>query len=69
IPIVDDIIMGWDYLGAVLDGDIKEHDIVLMLSLDGAQLYDSKESDCWIYIWVILNLSPEKRYRKLHVLP
>ncbi|KIK90751.1 hypothetical protein PAXRUDRAFT_151248 [Paxillus rubicundulus Ve08.2h10] len=69
ISVIDDVVMGWDYLGAVLNGDIKEHDIVLMLSLDGAQLYDSKESDCWINIWVILNLSPEKRYRKLHVLP
>ncbi|KIK74860.1 hypothetical protein PAXRUDRAFT_19473 [Paxillus rubicundulus Ve08.2h10] len=69
ILVVDDIVMGWDYLSAVLDGDIKEHNIVLMVSLDGAQLYDSKESDCWIYIWVILNISPAKRYHKLHVLP
>ncbi|KIK35849.1 hypothetical protein CY34DRAFT_26510 [Suillus luteus UH-Slu-Lm8-n1] len=35
IPIIDDIIIGWDYLGAVLDGDIKQNDIVLMVSLDG----------------------------------
>lgn len=61
--------MGWDYLGAVLDGDIKQNDIVLMVSLDGAQLYESKQSDCWMYVWVILNLSPDKRYRKLHVRP
>ena len=69
IPVVDDVAMGWDYLGAVLDGDIGEHDIVLMISLDGAQLYDSKESDCWMYIWVLLNLAPDKRYHKLNVLP
>ncbi|KAJ8579853.1 hypothetical protein M405DRAFT_718263, partial [Rhizopogon salebrosus TDB-379] len=69
IPVVDDIAMGWDYLAAVLDGDIKENDVVLMVSLDGAQLYESKQSDCWIYIWVILNLSPDKRYRKIHVRP
>ena len=61
--------MGWDYLGAVLNGDIKPQDIVLMVSLDGAQLYDSKESDCWIYIWIIVNLPPDKCYRKLHVCP
>jgi hypothetical protein len=30
-PIVDDIIMGHDYLGAVIDGDIIENDIVLMI--------------------------------------
>ncbi|KAJ8580047.1 hypothetical protein M405DRAFT_855068 [Rhizopogon salebrosus TDB-379] len=69
IPVIDDIVMGWDYLTAVIDGDIKEGDIALMVSLDGAQLYESKQSDCWIYMWVILNLSPDKRYRKVHVRP
>ena len=69
IPVVDDIAMGWDYLGAVLEGDITENDIVVMVSLDGAQLYDSRELDCWIYIWIILNLPPDQRYKKLHVLP
>ncbi|KAF8833584.1 hypothetical protein BDN67DRAFT_867568, partial [Paxillus ammoniavirescens] len=58
IPVVDDVVMGWDFLGAVLDGDIKPDDIVVMVSLDGAQLYQSKESDCWIYVWVLLNMSP-----------
>ena len=43
--VVDDIAMRWDYLGAILDGDIKPQDIILMISLDGAQLYNSKESD------------------------
>ncbi|KAG1824881.1 uncharacterized protein BJ212DRAFT_1476169 [Suillus subaureus] len=66
IPIIDDIAMGYDYLGAVLDGDIKANDIVLMVSLDRAQLYESKQSDCWMYVWVILNLAPDKRYWKLH---
>ncbi|KAF8546051.1 hypothetical protein OG21DRAFT_1427996, partial [Imleria badia] len=69
IPLVNDIVMGWDFLGAVLDSDIKEHDIVLMVSLDGAQLYESKESDCWMYIWIIGNLSPDIHYCKLNVLP
>ena len=69
IPVVDDIAMGWDYLGAVLDGDIKSNDIILMVSLDGAQLYNSKESDCWIYIWIIMNLPLDKRYHKVHICP
>lgn len=68
IPVVNDIAMGWDFLGAVLDGDIKEHDVVLMVSLDGVQLYESKDSDCWMYIWIIGNLSPDIHYRKLNVL-
>ncbi|KIK21600.1 hypothetical protein PISMIDRAFT_103894, partial [Pisolithus microcarpus 441] len=69
IPVIEDIVMGWDYLGAILDGDIKQQDIVLMVSLDGAQLYNSKESDCWMYVWIIINLPPDKCYRKLHVQP
>jgi hypothetical protein len=40
-----------------------------MLSLDGAQLYEHKASDCWIYIWVIFDHAPDTRYKKKHVLP
>ncbi|KAG2062347.1 hypothetical protein BDR06DRAFT_978729 [Suillus hirtellus] len=69
IPIVDDIAMGYDYLDMVLYGHIKQNDIVLMVSLDGAQLYESKQSDCWMYIWVIINLAPDKCYQKVHVHP
>ena len=69
LSVVDDIAAGWDYLGASLVDDIKENDVVVMASLDGAQLYKDKESDCWLYIWVVLNLAPDKRYRKSRVLP
>ena len=69
ILIINNIIMGWDFLGAVLDGDIMQRDIVIMVSLDGAQLYESKESDCWMYIWIIANLPPDIRYHKLNILP
>ncbi len=27
-----------------------------------------KASVCWIYIWVVLNLAPERHYKKKHVL-
>lgn len=40
-----------------------------MLSIDGAQLYAHKASDFWIYIWVIMDLAPDERYKKRHVLP
>ncbi|KAG2076100.1 hypothetical protein BDR04DRAFT_1133197 [Suillus decipiens] len=66
IPVIDDIAMGQDILGVVLDGDIKPNDIVLMVSLDGAQLCGGKQSNCWMYIWIIVNLSPNKHYRKIH---
>jgi hypothetical protein len=66
---IDDIAMGWDYLGRVLAGNIKENNIVLMTSMDSAQLYEDKDSDCWLYIWIVFNLPPDRRYRKIHVLP
>ncbi|KAI0077274.1 hypothetical protein K474DRAFT_1684384 [Panus rudis PR-1116 ss-1] len=68
-PDVEDIFSGSDYLDAVNRGNIKEHDIVVMMSIDGAELYQSKQSDCWIYIWVILELSPDQWYKKKYVSP
>ncbi|KAL0568733.1 hypothetical protein V5O48_013253, partial [Marasmius crinis-equi] len=50
-------------------GQINNEDMVLVLSIDGAQLYRNKASDCWIYIWVIYDYAPEHRYKKKHVLP
>jgi len=66
-PVCEDFIHGADYLGAL--PDVGDHDTVLLLSIDGAQLYASKQSDCWIYIWVVMDLSPDLRYKKTHVLP
>lgn len=65
----DDFYTGSDIIDAVKNGDIKKDDILLMFSMDGAQLYKGKKSDCWIYIWVILNLSPDLRYKKRYVMP
>ncbi|OBZ71729.1 hypothetical protein A0H81_08962 [Grifola frondosa] len=65
----EDITHGSDFYDAYKDGRIGPKDILLMLSIDGAQLYRNKQSDCWIYIWVILNLSPDRRYQKRFVLP
>jgi hypothetical protein len=65
----DDFFYGSDYLENVKNGRIRDDDIVLMLSIDGAQLYAHKASDCWIYIWIIMDFSPDERYKKAHVLP
>ena len=65
----DDIFCGSDYLEAVKNGRIKDHDMVLMLSTDGAQLHRNKKSDCWIYIWIILDLAPDQRYKIRNILP
>ena len=53
----DDIFCGSAYVHAFCDGVIEPDDTLLMISIDGAQLFESKESDCWIYIWIILELS------------
>jgi hypothetical protein len=65
----DDILCGSDYLSAVQEGVINEDDMVLMFSIDGAQLYEKKASDCWIYIWILVDHSPDRRYKKRHILP
>jgi hypothetical protein len=62
-----DVLHGTDLIEAHQHGRIAEDDIVLMFSIDGAQLYAKKASACWIYIWVLLNLSPDRRYKKKHV--
>jgi hypothetical protein len=65
--IFSDVLHGSDLIDAFRDGRVTENDIVLMFSVDGAQLYAKKASACWIYIWVLFNLSPDRRYKKKHV--
>ncbi|EIW73862.1 hypothetical protein CONPUDRAFT_53544 [Coniophora puteana RWD-64-598 SS2] len=65
----DDYICGTDYIQSLIEQKITDDDIVVMASLDGAQLLKTRGSDCWMYIWVILEFSPDKRYKKTHVFP
>jgi hypothetical protein len=67
--VYEDVLYGKQYLDACQSGRIKEGDAVLMFSIDGAQLYESKQSDCWIYIWVVFDHAPDERYKKKYVLP
>ncbi|KAG1737201.1 hypothetical protein EDB19DRAFT_1637142, partial [Suillus lakei] len=60
--VYEDVLHSKQYLEAYQSGQIKDGDSVLMLSIDGAQLYESKQSDCWIYIWVLFDHAPEERY-------
>jgi hypothetical protein len=64
-----DFFNGAEYIEAVLDGMIAMDDITLMLLMDGAQLYQNKTSECWIYIWIILDHPPGIHYKKKHVIP
>lgn len=65
----DDVFSGTAYLEQYVDGTITDDDILLLLSMDGAQLYEYKASDCWLYIWVVLDLAPGERYKKKYVIP
>ena len=62
-----DVLHGTDLIEAFRDIHIGEDDLVLMFSMDGAQLYAQKQSACWIYIWVLFNLAPDRWYKKKHV--
>jgi hypothetical protein len=67
--VYEDVLHGKQYLDACQSSKIKDGDVVLMLSIDGAQLYESKRLDCWIYIWVLFDHSPDAHYQKKYVLP
>ncbi|KAF8240388.1 hypothetical protein L208DRAFT_1539391, partial [Tricholoma matsutake] len=43
--------------------------MLLVLSMDGAQLYQNKESDTWFSIATLLDFAPEIRHTKEVVLP
>ena len=66
---LDDILCGQAYLNLVDEGVVGAYDTVLMLSVDGAQLYENKVSSCWVYIWILVDLGPDKRYKIRNVLP
>ncbi|KIK50939.1 hypothetical protein GYMLUDRAFT_182038 [Collybiopsis luxurians FD-317 M1] len=65
----DDLCCGRDILTAAKEGRINRNDTFLMISFDGVQLYEKKQSDCWIFIWILLGLSPNCRYKKKYVVP
>ncbi|KZV62094.1 hypothetical protein PENSPDRAFT_549409, partial [Peniophora sp. CONT] len=62
---IGDFVTGTD----ILDAEIGEDDICLMWSGDGFQLWELKKSDCYVYIWVLLDLPPDLRYKKQYVIP
>ncbi|KAF8806951.1 hypothetical protein BYT27DRAFT_7292543 [Phlegmacium glaucopus] len=66
---IKDFLYSLEYLDAVRSGRIQPEDTVLMFSIDGAQLYSHKASDCWIYIWILFDMDPKLRYQVAHVLP
>ncbi|PCH37324.1 hypothetical protein WOLCODRAFT_83841, partial [Wolfiporia cocos MD-104 SS10] len=69
LAMISNYIHGSDYLKAVIHGDIKDEDICLMFSIDGMQIYAFKLSDCWMFIWVLLDYAPDICYKKTHIMP
>ncbi|VDC01263.1 unnamed protein product [Peniophora sp. CBMAI 1063] len=65
VDTVEDFVTGTDILNTELGAD----DICLMWSGDGFQLWELKKSDCYVYIWVLLDLPPNLRYKKQYVIP
>lgn len=66
---IGDIIDGSDFWDAYQHGQISDDDVCLIFSMDGAQLYEHKASGCWIYIWILIDVAPEKRYKKQFIIP
>jgi hypothetical protein len=64
-----DFFDGRDFLDRYVEGKIRSGDMVLVMSMDGAQLYRNKISECWMYIWIIFDHSPDGRYKKHHIQP
>jgi hypothetical protein len=55
----DDVFSGSLLLDQLRAQQILPYDTMIMLSVDSAQLYASKDSDCWMGIATLLNLPPD----------
>ncbi|KAL0572505.1 hypothetical protein V5O48_009458 [Marasmius crinis-equi] len=65
----NDIYCGTEYLDLVSSGKLGKNDMLIAVSMDGAQLYRDKESDTWFGIATILDLPGKIRHKKENVLP
>lgn len=69
VEVYDDILCGQEYLDTVQNCKINDSHILIEMSLDGAQLFENKQSDCWMYLWLVFELSQDFRYKKAYVIP
>lgn len=65
----DDVFCGGVYLDAVQKGWIRPDNTLLIFLINDAQLFENKNMNCWIYIWIIFNLTPDYYYKKNFILP
>ncbi|RDX46349.1 hypothetical protein OH76DRAFT_1420250 [Lentinus brumalis] len=66
---ISDFYEGSDFWDAYEKGCIGDDDVCVIFSMDGAQLFEHKASNCWIYIWILVDIAPDLRYKKKYVLP
>jgi len=69
INIHDDIATGTQLIDALHKGRIQPFNSLFMQSLDGTQIYQDKNSDSWIMIYILFIVCPGLRYKKGLVLP
>lgn len=70
--VYDDIYTGKDLQNLAASLGVPEltpHDTLVGMSIDGAQIYQDKQSDTWFGIWIVYSRSPETRYMRRYVLP
>lgn len=64
-----DLYHGANFYERYRRGEIGADDFVLIYSMDGAQLYEHKASHCWIYIWILVDVAPDRRHKRKYILP
>ncbi|KAF5347383.1 hypothetical protein D9758_011249 [Tetrapyrgos nigripes] len=63
--VYNDIFSGSEYWELHAKANPSLTDVLVSLSIDGAQLYHNKKSDTWITCYKIENLLPKKRFKDL----
>jgi hypothetical protein len=72
VPLFHDVATGKALLDHFRHNDVGSHDVLVMWTYDGIQVYADKESDMWIGGWIFLNLpagGESGRYKKVSMAP
>ena len=62
--VYDNLLSGSGYIQLAGHTTLTSNDFLVAFSIDGVQLYQNKQSDTWIAIWILLDLSPNQQYKK-----
>lgn len=60
INTLTDFYDGHKFYGPYTQGEISPDDVVLIYLMDSAQLFQHKALSCWIYIYILADLAPDK---------